>query len=103
MKCLRSGQCCIALDVIIVDDPTLGIIESNLKHKPSGIKCQHLVGDSAGHYSCAIHSESWYVDTPCYRHSQVEQSDSPCRVGNHLLNGSAWYGSRENRGIEESA
>lgn len=86
MICLRCGYCCISYDVIIVDDPKKGIIEDNLKHKPTGEKCQHLIGEKPGEYSCAIHNESWYEETPCYRHTQIEPENKPCRMGEHLLN-----------------
>lgn len=85
MICLRSGYCCIQLDVVIVDDPDLGIVEGNLKHKPGGEKCQHLVG-AAGKHSCAVHDRGWYKDTPCHEYGQVERGNTPCRIGEHILN-----------------
>jgi Fe-S-cluster containining protein len=86
MKCLRCGYCCINYDVIIVDNPKLGIVESNLKHKPSGIKCQHLIGNAPGKYSCTIHNEKWYKETPCFAFSQIESDiNSPCRIGENVL------------------
>lgn len=87
MKCLRSGYCCIRLDVIIVDDPDKGIDPDNLIHKPSGSPCKHLQGDSIGEYSCAIHDFSWYRETPCFAHDQIGNPDSPCRIGAHLIHG----------------
>lgn len=71
--------------MIIVDKPELGIVDSNLKHKPSGVKCQHLVGDKPGEYSCTIHSEPWYEETPCFRHGQIEQGNTECRMGVYQL------------------
>ena len=59
MICLRSGFCCIHLNVIIVDDPKLGIIEGNAIAKPSGQKCQHLLGNLPGQHSCAVHNYPW--------------------------------------------
>lgn len=86
MVCLRCGYCCINYDVIIVDDPAKGPAEGNLKHKPSRQRCQHLLGDGLGNYSCAIHDEPWYPETPCFRHGQIEKSaDTPCRMGAYLL------------------
>jgi hypothetical protein len=73
-------------DVIIVDDPSKGIKESNLKHKPSGERCQHLKGNKPGEYSCAIHNESWYKETPCYQFTQIEKSiNTPCRMGVYTM------------------
>ncbi len=86
MKCLRCGHCCIEYFVVIVDDPALGVVEENLIIKNSGEKCKHLMGDTPGEYSCAIHEESWYNRTPCYQHGQVESSiEDPCRLGAYLL------------------
>jgi len=86
MICLRSGYCCINLDVIVVDNPKLGIVDGNLKHKPSGEKCQHLKGDKPGEHSCSIHSEKWYKETPCYQYSQIGKKDSACRIGEYIIN-----------------
>lgn len=85
MICLRCGYCCINYDVIIVDKPELGIKTSNLKHKPSGIKCQHLIGDIPGQYSCAIHDQPWYEETPCFQHGQIETGNTECRMGVYQL------------------
>jgi hypothetical protein len=52
--------------------------------KESFQECPHLSweGDKA---ICAIHEFSWYKDTPCFRHSQIESSeDMPCRMGEYL-------------------
>ena len=95
MICLRCGYCCLQYDVIIVDDPSIGIPEDstdldhdNLKHKPCGERCQHLEGDVPGALSCGIHGCSWYKGTPCDRHGQWERSlDTPCRLGKHILAG----------------
>ena len=83
MICLRSGYCCIHYDVVIVDNPELGLIESNLKAKPTGQECQHLQGEMFNR-SCAIHHYPWYKDTPCFQYTQIEQSNSECRMGAYL-------------------
>lgn len=87
MICLRCGYCCKHYFVAIVDNPSKGIIESNLiVHEGSGSACKHLEGDKVGHYSCRIHHYEWYGDTPCSAHSQIEDSiDSPCRVGKYMI------------------
>lgn len=85
MKCLRSGHCCIWFDVMIVDDPEVGLVENNIIHKPSGIKCQHLLGEKMGEHSCAIHDKPWYPETPCAAYTQVGAEDSPCRTGKYFL------------------
>jgi hypothetical protein len=76
--------------VVIVDDPKLGIVEDNLKavgfNGPE--RCQHLVGDKPGEYSCAVHDEPWYCETPCASHGQIERSPTDeCRMGRYILDG----------------
>ena len=86
MRCLRCGYCCIEYDVMIVDNPELGPIDGNIIHKPSGQRCQHLIGNKAGEYSCAIHDKEWYNKTPCYDFGQIENSvNDPCRMGQYIL------------------
>jgi DNA-directed RNA polymerase subunit RPC12/RpoP len=73
--------------VMIVDDPEKGIAPNNIIcHKGDGTPCKHLIGDEPGEYSCAIHDKSWYKDTPCFAHRQIEQSpDEVCRLGKHMM------------------
>lgn len=85
MKCLRSGCCCINMDVIILINPDNGYSESNMTHKKSGEKCPHLRGPGPGEYSCAIHNHEIYKLTPCYEFGQIESRNQNCRLGNHLL------------------
>lgn len=84
MICLRSGYCCVHLDVMIVDNPTKGISEDNIVHKPSGVKCKHLKfnGTKA---ECSIHDEEWYNETPCYEYTQIEVENSNCRLGEYWI------------------
>ena len=85
MICLHCGHCCINYEIIIVDDPAKGIDEHNLKEKHTGERCQHLVGNNCGEYSCAIHHYPWYEETPCYQFGQTERSsDTLCRMGVYL-------------------
>ena len=88
MICLRCGYCCKQLFVPIVKDPKKGIKDNNIiTHLGNGIPCPHLIGDKVGKYSCAIHNYLWYVDTPCYAHSQIEKnSNCECRIGRYLTN-----------------
>jgi len=87
VKCLRCGYCCHNACVVIVDDPKKGPIEDNLKiHTGEGKSCQHLRGNKPGGYSCAVHDEPWYADTPCAHHGQIEnRPDMPCRMGVYVL------------------
>jgi hypothetical protein len=87
MICLRCGYCCQNCFVVIVDDPAKGIDPDNLKVIDNQTeRCPHLQGDKPGEYSCAIHDEKWYPETPCFAHGQIEQSpDCECRMGRHIL------------------
>jgi len=85
--CLRCGYCCIRYDVIIVDNPDLGIVDGNLIHKPGDERCKHLRGDKPGEYSCAVHEYPWYKETPCFQFTQIEAENSACRVGQYVLDG----------------
>ena len=74
--------------VAIVDDPDRGPIADNLKcigmHGPE--RCPHLRGDKPGEFSCSVHDKSWYPETPCFSHGQIERSpDEVCRMGEYLL------------------
>lgn len=86
MICLRCGQCCTTHWVVIVDDPDKGPVDDNLICREDGKPCKHLLGDKMGEYSCAVHDKPWYKKTPCFSHGQIEQTDSPCRLGEYLLN-----------------
>ena len=51
------------------------------------VEDRELVGETPGEYSCAVHAEPWYHETPCFAHGQIEQSpDAPCRMGEYVLN-----------------
>jgi hypothetical protein len=86
MICLRCGYCCKNYCVVIVDDPSKGLSEGNLTFHEGKGPCKFLGGDSPGNYFCEIHNESWYKDTPCFAHTQVELDNSePCRIGEYVL------------------
>lgn len=88
MICLRCGHCCFQYAVVIVDDPKKGIVDTNFRIKSEpGERCPHIRGNKPGKYSCAIHNEPWYCETPCASHGQTERSpNTPCRLGKFLLN-----------------
>ena len=87
MVCLRCGECCISHMVIVVKDPARGPVEGNLVRKDSGQRCPHLRGEAAP-FTCAVHDEPWYPESPCGRHKQMERrADELCRAGNYHLNG----------------
>jgi len=88
MICLRCGYCCHNYMVMIVDDPKKGISEDNIiVHMGDGTPCKHLEGNKPGEYSCKVHSEPWYDETPCFNYGQTERDVlTNCRIGEYLLN-----------------
>ena len=91
MKCLHCGYCCIMYDVVIVKpeyvSEKLVLTEDNfgdiLVHKPNNEVCPHLYFQN-DQYFCRIHDYEWYKETPCFRHSQIEQKNSNCRIGERV-------------------
>jgi hypothetical protein len=72
--------------VPIVDNPKLGLKESNIViHEGNGDPCKHLTGDKPGNYQCAIHNHKFYKKTPCFSHSQIEHGNTNCRLGEYIL------------------
>ena len=69
------------MPVGIVDDPALGIVEGNIKRKLAGERCQHLRGDTMLNYSCTMHNEPWFPETPCGKFDQPGPKDSICQLG----------------------
>jgi hypothetical protein len=85
MICLRCGQCCIDYGAVVMMDPSLGIVKGNAIFKPSGEKCMHLTGARKGEYSCAIHGEGFYRQTPCFSFGQTELADTTCQKGERVM------------------
>jgi len=72
--------------VVIVVDPEKGIVDGNLIAHMGNGPCRHLGGCTPGNYYCKIHDYPWYTETPCFSHSQVEESkDSECRMGRYVI------------------
>jgi len=72
--------------VMIVDNPDKPISENNIIAHMGDGPCKHLEGNKPGEYSCKIHSKSWYKDTPCFSHGQIEKSpNDECRLGRYIL------------------
>jgi hypothetical protein len=86
MICVNCGYCCKKLSVVIVDDPSKGIIDDNLIfHSGSGDQCKHLIGDKPGEYKCAVHDMSWYKETPCFSHNSELFNDRECTLGSYII------------------
>ncbi len=74
--------------VIIVNDPDKGVCQDNLRalNFNGYERCPHLRGDKPGKFSCAIHDRSWYHETPCASHGQIERSvNTRCRTGVYMM------------------
>ena len=85
MICLRCGQCCVEYGAVVMVDPSLGIVKGNAIFKPAGEKCLHLKGKVKGEYSCALHEEGFYKQTPCYYFGQTEPADAVCKMGERVM------------------
>jgi hypothetical protein len=85
MICLRCGQCCIDYGAVVMKDPSLGIVKGNAVFKPAGEKCIHLSGKAKGGYSCAIHDEGFYRQTPCFYFGQSENENTTCQKGERIM------------------
>ena len=66
-------------------DPSLGIVKGNAVFKPAGEKCLHLKGKTKGEYSCAIHDEGFYKQTPCFHFGQQEEGNVNCKIGERVM------------------
>jgi len=93
MICLRCGYCCHKYFVPIIDDPKKGLTEGNIICHEGNGPCKHLLGNSPGNYSCQIHSESYYLETSCYHHTQIESTNTECRIGRYILDNNIIFNS----------
>ena len=84
MICLHCGYCCIEYGAVVMEDPALGIVRGNAVFKPAGEKCLHLKG-TKGEYSCAIHEEDFYKQTPCHYFGQATPGDKNCEIGERVM------------------
>lgn len=78
MICLRCSYCCIMYDVIV---PLSG---TQAAYKPAGKRCWNLafVEEKA---ICKIHNKSFYKNSPCSQHTQIEERSTACRTGVYML------------------
>jgi len=87
MKCLHCGHCCLTYAIVVIKDPDKVPRETddNIVLLDGTKRCPHLQGNKPGMYLCAIHDYPWFKDTPCGIYGQIENKDSPCRIGAHIL------------------
>ena len=94
MICLRCGQCCLHLDIFIVNPSSIlvdGSIDPDdqeaMIFKPAGKRCPHLVfeADCEGDRAvCTIHHLPCYRGTPCEQFEQVGPEDAVCFMSRYL-------------------
>lgn len=103
MRCLRCGYCCLYMDVIIINPEKIsegGEVdfedESSYMHKPSQVRCPHLIfkdGDAV----CKVHHLPWFKRTPCADFTQIESSETDlCRLGTYWRNREFFHFRRTN-------
>lgn len=94
MLCLRCGQCCLHLDIFVVNPFSIladGSIDADdqeaMIFKPAGKRCPHLVFE---YYSekeravCTIHHLLCYRGTPCEQFEQLGPEDAVCVMSRYL-------------------
>lgn len=94
MFCLRCGQCCLHLDIFIVNPSSIladGSIDPDdqeaMIFKPAGKRCPHLAFQSAceGDYAvCTIHHLPCYRGTPCEQFESVGPEDAVCIMSEYF-------------------
>jgi hypothetical protein len=94
MICLRCGQCCLHLDIFVVNPASIladGSIDPDDKEamifKPAGQRCPHLVSQAAreGEMAvCTIHHLPCYRGTPCEQFEQVGPEDAVCIMSGYF-------------------
>jgi hypothetical protein len=94
MLCLRCGQCCLHLDIFIVNPSSIladGSIDPDdpqaMIFKPAGQRCPLLASQAAreGDYAvCTIHHLPCYRGTPCEQFEQVGPEDAVCIMSGYF-------------------
>ena len=94
MICLRCGQCCLHLDIFVVNPASIladGSIDPDdqeaMIFKPAGQRCPHLAFQAAreGEMAvCTIHHLPCYRGTPCDQFEQVGPEDAVCIMSGYF-------------------
>jgi hypothetical protein len=94
MLCLRCGQCCLHLDIFIINPSSIladGSIGADnheaMIFKPAGQRCPHLAHQPEGEGSiavCTIHHLPCYRGTPCEQFEQIGPEDAVCVMSRYL-------------------
>ncbi|MGB5101183.1 MAG: hypothetical protein WBN94_11380 [Methanothrix sp.] len=94
MICLRCGQCCLHLDIFVVNPFSIladGSIDpydqEAMIFKLAGQRCPHL-SNEGGHDGClavcTIHHLPCYWGTPCEQFEQVGPEDAVCIMSGYF-------------------
>ncbi|NMB86131.1 MAG: hypothetical protein A4E44_00974 [Methanosaeta sp. PtaB.Bin018] len=90
MICQRCGNCCIHLDIYIINPTSVlpdGTIDtgdpSAMIHKPAGERCPHLAWEN-NQAACVIHHLPCYQGTPCQLFEQVGSEDAVCIMSSYF-------------------
>jgi hypothetical protein len=94
MICLRCGECCLHLDIFIVNASSIladGSIDPQAQQamifKPAGERCPHLAFEPEGSGPlavCTIHHLPCYRGTPCELFEQLGPEDAVCVMSRYL-------------------
>jgi hypothetical protein len=94
MICLRCGQCCLHLDIFVVNPFSIladGRIDADdheaMIFKPAGQRCLHLAPqtDRDGFPAvCTIHHLPCYQGTPCEQFEQLGPEDAVCVMSGYF-------------------
>jgi len=90
MICLRCGQCCLELDISIVNPRSI-LLNGTLDFedteamilKPAGNRCPHLSFEG-GQAVCIIHHLPCYQGTPCQLFEQIGPDDAACVLSGYF-------------------
>ena len=94
MICLRCGQCCLHLDIFVVNPSSIladGSIDPDdtqaMIFKPAGQRCPHLAslaGNDGSLAVCTIHHLPCYRGTPCEQFEQLGPEDTVCVMSGYF-------------------
>ena len=94
MICRRCGNCCLHLDILVVNPRSIlpdGSLDRSdpqaMISKPAGQMCPHLAFEALAEgkiATCTIHHLPCYRDTPCQKFEQIGPEDSICLLSSYL-------------------
>ncbi len=91
MICQHCGLCCVDYMVVVIkpeyatEDFDINTApEEAFLSRPGHDPCPNLYweGDES---RCCIHHFKWFAETPCAAFTQVEEGNTECRLGRHII------------------